>query len=65
MAYKLKTEIGKAIYAARKYTVEPVIGIIKEVLASASSRCGARERRPASGAWCAWRSIRSDCIACS
>jgi transposase len=32
MAYKLKTEVGKAIYAARKYTVEPVIGIIKEVL---------------------------------
>jgi transposase len=32
MAYKLKTAIGQAIYAARKYTVEPVIGIIKEVL---------------------------------
>jgi hypothetical protein len=32
MAYKLKTEIGKAIYGARKCTVEPVIGIIKEVL---------------------------------
>ena len=32
MAYKLKTAIGKAIYAARKSTVEPVIGIIKEVL---------------------------------
>ncbi len=32
MAYKLKTDIGKAIYAARKMTVEPVIGIIKEVL---------------------------------
>lgn len=32
MAYKLKTEIGHAIYATRKSTVEPVIGIIKEVL---------------------------------
>jgi transposase len=32
MAYKLKTALGKAIYGARKYTVEPVIGIIKEVL---------------------------------
>jgi transposase len=32
MAYKLKTAIGKAIYSARKYTVEPVIGIIKEGL---------------------------------
>jgi transposase len=32
MAYKLRTEIGQAIYRLRKCTVEPVIGIIKEVL---------------------------------
>jgi transposase len=32
MAYKLRTAIGKAIYRLRKSTVEPVIGIIKEVL---------------------------------
>ncbi len=32
MAYKLRTEIGNAIYRLRKSTVEPVIGIIKEVL---------------------------------
>jgi len=32
MAYKLHTEIGQAIYRLRKCTVEPVIGIIKEVL---------------------------------
>jgi len=32
MAYKLKTEIGQAIYRLRKTTVEPVIGIIKEVM---------------------------------
>jgi len=32
MAYKLKTTLGKAIYGARKCPVEPVIGIIKEVL---------------------------------
>ena len=32
MAYKLKTEIGQAIYRLRKSTVEPVIGLIKEVL---------------------------------
>lgn len=32
MAYQLKTEIGQAIYRLRKCTVEPVIGIIKEVL---------------------------------
>jgi len=32
MAYKLQTEVGQAIYRLRKCTVEPVIGIIKEVL---------------------------------
>lgn len=32
MADKLQTEIGRAIYRLRKCTVEPVIGIIKEVL---------------------------------
>ena len=32
MAYKLKTAIGQAIYRLRKSTVEPIIGIIKEVL---------------------------------
>jgi len=32
MAYKLQTDIGKAIYGLRKSTVEPVIGIVKETL---------------------------------
>ena len=32
MAYKLKTALGKAIYRLRKCTVEPVLGIIQEVL---------------------------------
>jgi len=32
MAYRLRTDIGHAIYRLRKCTVEPVIGIIKEVL---------------------------------
>ncbi len=32
MAYKLRTEMGDALYRLRKSTVEPVIGIIKEVL---------------------------------
>jgi transposase len=32
MAYKLRTDIGKALYRLRKSTVEPVIGIIKEIL---------------------------------
>lgn len=32
MAYKLKTELGKAIYRLRKCTVEPVLGIVQAVL---------------------------------
>ena len=32
LAYKLQTAAGKAIYRLRKCTVEPVIGVIKEVL---------------------------------
>ena len=32
MAYKLRSKIGQAIYRLRKCTVEPVIGIIKEIL---------------------------------
>jgi len=32
MAHRLKTETGKALYKFRKQTVEPVFGIIKEVM---------------------------------
>jgi hypothetical protein len=32
MAYKLQTEIGQATYRLRKCTVEPVFGIIKEIM---------------------------------
>jgi transposase len=32
MAYTLQTAVGRAIYGLRKSTVEPVLGIIKEVL---------------------------------
>ena len=32
MLYKLRTEVGKAIYKLRKSTVEPVFGNIKEVM---------------------------------
>ena len=54
MAYKLQTEIGRSIYRLRKCTVEPVIGIIKEVLGFANSRCVAWRRLPVSGVWCVW-----------
>jgi transposase len=50
MAYKLKTAVGKAIYAARKCTVEPVIGIIKEVLGF--RQFSLRGEHAAAGEWC-------------
>ncbi len=50
MAYKLKTTLGKAIYGARKCTVEPVIGIIKEVLGF--RQFSLRGEQAAAGEWC-------------
>ncbi len=50
MAYKLRTALGKAIYGARKCTVEPVIGIIKEVLGF--RQFSLRGVLAAAGEWC-------------
>lgn len=50
MAYKLQTAIGQAIYRLRKMTVEPVIGIIKEVLGF--RQFSLRGLAPAAGEWC-------------
>jgi transposase len=50
MAYKLRTEIGKAIYRLRKCTVEPVIGIIKEALGF--RQFSLRGMTAAAGEWC-------------
>ena len=50
MAYKLQTEIGKAIYALRKQTVEPVVGIIKEVLGF--RQFSLRGLAAVAGEWC-------------
>lgn len=50
MAYKLQTEIGQAIYRLRKCTVEPVIGIIKEVLGF--RQFSLRGLATAAGEWC-------------
>ena len=49
MAYKLKTAIGKAIYGLRKCTVEPVIGIIKEVMGF--RQFSLRGEQAAAGEW--------------
>lgn len=50
MAYHLQTEIGHAIYRLRKCTVEPVIGIIKEVLGF--RQFSLRGVAAAAGEWC-------------
>jgi transposase len=49
MAYKLQTDLGQAIYRLRKCTVEPVIGIIKEVLGF--RQFSLRGLRAAAGEW--------------
>jgi hypothetical protein len=49
MAYKLRTELGRAIYRLRKCTVEPLIGIIKEVLGL--RQFSLRGLEAASGEW--------------
>jgi transposase len=50
LAYKLKTALGKVIYGLRKCTVEPVIGIIKEVLGF--RQCSLRGAPAVAGEWC-------------
>ena len=50
MAYKLKTDIGQAIYGLRKSTVEPIIGIIKEVLGF--RQFSLRGLTAVAGEWC-------------
>ncbi len=50
MAYKLRTEIGQEIYKLRKSTVEPVIGIIKEIMGF--RQFSLRGLAAAAGEWC-------------
>jgi transposase len=50
MAYKLATEIGKEIYRLRKCTVEPVIGILKEILGF--RQFSLRGLKNVAGEWC-------------
>lgn len=50
MAYKLSTEIGKAIYRLRKCTVEPLIGIIQDILGF--RQFSLRGLKKVAGEWC-------------
>jgi Transposase DDE domain len=57
MAYKLQTEIGGAIYRLRTCTVEPVLGMLKDILGF--RQCSLRGWWAAAGAWCVV------CMACN
>ncbi len=50
MAYKLRTAIGKQLYGLRKSTVEPVIGIVKEILGF--RQFSLRGMAAVAGEWC-------------
>ena len=50
MTYKLSTKIGQAIYRLRKCTVEPVIGVIKEILGF--RQFSLRGLKKVTGEWC-------------
>lgn len=50
MAYKLATKIGKAIYRLRKSTVEPIFGIIKEIMGF--RQFSLRGLKNVTGEWC-------------
>ena len=50
MAYKLATKIGQEIYRLRKSTVEPVFGIIKEILGF--RQFSLRGLKNVAGEWC-------------
>lgn len=50
MTYKLATDIGHAIYRLRKCTVEPVIGIIKEIMGF--RQFSLRGLKKVTGEWC-------------
>jgi hypothetical protein len=50
MAYTLQTDIGGAISRLRKWTVEPVLGIIKDILGF--RQCSLRGLQAAAGEWC-------------
>jgi Transposase DDE domain len=62
LAYTLQTEIGRRIYGLRKCTVEPVIGIIKEVLGFRQFSLRGLTAAAGECTWYAWRSTSSGCM---
>jgi len=57
MAHRMKTEAGKKFYVQRKSTVEPVFGIIKEVMGFRRFMLRVWMLCKVSGHWCVWLSI--------
>ena len=64
MAYKLQTEIGHAIYRLRKSTIEPIIGIIKEILGFRQFSLRGLKAAAGECASSVWPSISNVCISC-
>jgi Transposase DDE domain len=57
MKHRFKTRRGRAFYALRKQTVEPVFGIIKGVLGFRQFLTRGWRMSRTSGRWCAWPGI--------
>jgi hypothetical protein len=62
MIHRLKTTVGKATYALRKVTSEPVFGIIKASWGSGAFRCEASRQLKANGISSAWLGISRGCM---
>lgn len=63
MAYRLKTQAGRARYALRKHTVEPVLASSNTLWGSGSSHSEGWTTSVVSGVLPPWHGISSACIA--
>jgi hypothetical protein len=57
MAHRVSTPEGRAIYAERKSTVEPVFGIVKSVLGFRQFHLRGLDGASGNGRWSAWPGI--------
>jgi Transposase DDE domain len=55
MRHRLKTHRGRKLYALRKCSVEPVFGLIKQVMKFRQFLLRGMKAHRANGLWCAWR----------
>jgi hypothetical protein len=64
MKHRLRTLEGRAVYATRKCTVEPIFGIIKSVLGFRHFCFVVCRQCSMSGRWCVWAGTSSGCTGC-